>query len=517
METDGRLKGWNRSVGLAVSIALVIVVSAPPADIGAINADFPAEGMLGDPSAGMPPTNQIRTGVYDTNDGIIDWRPIDDFREMDEPDVWLEDPRSGLHYRRTTIAEQEQYGWIAGSYIVEQGDLVNRLERPVNLEILLPYNDTVTETLSLHLVEASVGPPSAEFNSNGTVTITEPTYFKYIAQSSDGIGAFLVTSTQGWGMAGRAAFDDRIATIASLSDRVNLTALLTASGEPLVDKDLFIVQFIRMVDGGDLQATPCSTIFHRMSWTRTYASCGLGDDGGDGAPPVGGSDGPSVAAVVHKYAMLGEGMWCEERQEQGENWNEELSLLGWTVRDGFSNTQADMQYEWNFCHTEFNDVGHAEVCDAGDNWWPPECEYSDGHTYAFHDCDAVADCYRSNAWSDVVHFREHGSNAPLLDVVNVIHRDVMNSGTKCGRAYFPGSGPDNNGAGVSTDWTRTGCAPYVATHEIGHNFGAIHDDADDCTVMQSGAQCRSNSFSDPNRDTVDNCATDTDCPRTNRK
>lgn len=444
-----------------------------------------------------PTTSLQSSGVddgVDRGDALADWAPLPEFVGRDDPAMWQVHEETGLHYRRTTVQERQANDWVAGSYLVELGPLQETIVGPATLGMLFPYNDTVTRFFQLELNGTEVIPSavshagqkkavvnSSQSPTNGT-EVTDTRFFEYDADAPDGMDAYLITSDDG-GFSGKAVIGDHVGSLLGPEDRWQLSDVPTPSGVQLDNDDVFLVQFI-------------------LHDTAAARASGPGLD-----TPASKIDSGSTSSIDHDYAMFAEMKWCEDHEN---NWNDALSDLGWTVQDGFSATKASMDYVQNHCW-----FGDATTCDTdggcSHHWW--------GHAYPYNGCNGEAVCYNNDpdhAWYDVDHARNH-VDFPTLDVVNVIHAGPFNN--VCGSAWNSNDGPDKAGAGASADWQNYGgCAPYVATHEVGHNFNAQHKRADDCTVMKPGASCRANHFSDENRNLrVDPCAEDSNCPRTNER
>lgn len=391
------------------------------------------------------------------------------------------------------------------------------------MEMLFPYNDTVTRSLTLDIAVKETNVKNVEIRPNGTAHVTSLTYYKYLAATDDA-AAYLITSDREWGVTGRVAINDHVGEISTLSDSAELTSLPAPSERTVSGDDLFLVEFVY---GTAALPGPCYVVMS-LSWTATAAGTSSDCDGGGGGGGGSGED-DDPDTITHKFVMIGEGKWCETRQaDPDEDWGVELGELADSVKSGFSDTKADMVYDAVVCHNEFVDLDHAKRCDGPDGWVYTDCYYNDAHAYPFTTCDANAYCYANQTWWDIDHGRDHDwYTFDKVDVAHVIHKGLMHkpSGKSvCGLAYFSNGGEDRAGAGVSTDWTRdSNCADWVATHEIGHNFNAKHEYADeaDCTVMVSGGcsdESRDNHFSTTNReDRVDPCAEDPDCPIAERK
>lgn len=227
--------------------------------------------------------------------------------------------------------------------------------------------------------------------------------------------------------------------------------------------------------------------------------------------------------------MAGEIQWCTDNQG---NWGSMLVDLALSMESGFGSTQVDFSYERNMCWFAPS-MSDAEQCDE-EGGYPTCYHHFWGHEYPMTGCDRLVDCYASDAWAIVDHAREHSDFAGL-DVVHVVHWSVMEDDdgepNVCGGAFGSNTGPDFDGAGVSTDWDHYpyDCPPYVTTHEVGHNFNADHCDSAEVdgtwTVMASEGDpdCAHdtddlhNFFSDANEQTVNDCATSSDCPRDSRR
>lgn len=464
-----------------------------------------------------------------------DWQPLPEFVDRPDPERWLVDEETGLHYRRTTAAERAVNGWIVGSYLVEQGNLSDRQAAPDSLEMLVPYNDTVTETMTLELVGAETGPATLEIRGSHQAETHEPTYYRYRTPASENGNATLLTSDLHWGISGEVSVGNHTGKISGPPGHWNLSDVDSPDGNQPQTDDLFLVELSER-SGVDHPSYGTSNNSDSDSTALTASSSEAADAPGGGLDPGASS---SSDGITHNYAMIGEGKWCDEH---GSNWNTDMAELASSVDNGFFDTAAHMNSEILICHDEF---ANPYDCDSESE---PDCFYADGHPYPFNSCDADAICYagcyswfgdcsETGAWYDIDHIRDHGwYSFAGLDVVQVIHKGLMHTDSEtslCGWGYFSDAGIDKAGASSATDWKSDHrCPDYMTTHEFGHNFNAEHCRADasvptvmvtskddpECPEEDADTSGIVNDFSDENRNLrVDPCAEDDNCPRTERR
>jgi len=450
---------------------------------------------------------------------------VEEFVGLDDPDRWRVDEESDIQYRRATEEERDENGWIVGSYLVEIPERTQATEGKQSLTISIPYNDTRVDRFRVEHEEERDGPGASEFQVgsasafHGDESTVDEDFHLYQSNVTETHGAYLIVSSAG-GMSGKAILDERVVTIKGPEEHWNLDELSSPASEPAEREALALVQFTLHQTPVDSQDCLVAAPFGNADETCTARS--------DSDSPADGG----ISSTTHtqrNYGMAGEIQWCTDNKG---NWNSMLSDIGWTVKNGFSDTVASMNYEWNICWFA-DSVGDAEDCDQ-DGGYPDCYHHFWGHEYPMNGCDRYTACYASNAWEVVDHARKHSDFAGL-DVINVVHWEVMENSkgdvVVCGGAYDSSKGSDLAGAGVSTDWDHysNSCPSYVATHEVGHNFNANHCDSEKVdgtwTVMASSGDdnCRRdtsdvhNYFSSTNEDTVDDCARSSDCPRDSRR
>lgn len=219
----------------------------------------------------------------------------------------------------------------------------------------------------------------------------------------------------------------------------------------------------------------------------------------------------SDSRFTNNFGLFGEMKWCTRFSSTWSTLNDQPESDINAGFDGNGGTRADLVSTFLQCWVHPSGLASAQACANSGG-----CSDGSGHSYPYNSCGSTASCYRDNAWADVTHARLHNSFSGLK-VVHVSHDGTMTSNTLCGLSRFhPGGDSVALGPGTTAG---TGCKEFTWTHEVGHSFDAVHEDAvsvGTChTVMKPSAEstCRVNYFSDANRKNVNDCVVLSSCPR----
>lgn len=480
---------------------------------------------------------------------------IQDFDDTEDPDEWLVDSSSGLHYRRTTDQERQANGWPNGTILVEQGSgtLDGFSTGSAGVEFLIALNDTETRHLNLSNSRANHRVNLTEHYIEGVENVVEPTRTKQVSlytyrQADNSTSTYAIADNE-TGLFARSAVNrsnhnDTLMVISGPESAWTIEDLPTEDGDS-VNEGLVILETlyrpvgtysemcVKVQMAQDSWLNECGEQEDPNNGNGNDAECGDGKDN-DGDDWVDHPDDPGCDSKddndewdptkSYLFGVFGEVKWCTWHSD---TWETRTAYVARIIDLGFRNrqTKANLVVEQRDCWFA-DSMGTANQCDSGEITCSHNHFHLGDHYYSYNGCNGDASCYSDEVWDDSDHSHKHDDYAGLK-IAQAIHNGTMShdGGTVCGLANVDLIGGDSVAAGPDS---TARCYDFVSPHEVGHNFAADHGKEDktgnscgsggtEYTLMFTGGSaddCRANHFSDSNRRQINECAFDTEgCPR----
>lgn len=457
---------------------------------------------------------------------------VDELLDSSDPERWLTHEDSGHLYRRSTHQERSENGWLNGTYLVHGPELAPTTSGVPSVNITLPYNDTRVEMAELSLARTISNRTAAILNLSGGSHRYDFTSYVYEVEDSSNVDGRLFATDRG-SYYGEFSIEDR--QIAVMAEHQGWVLDEVPAETEIGWNDTYAMRITECLKG-------CAT------WTQdTSSTDDTSDEGADGTDASSDSD-SSIGKTEYNFHLLGEVKWCTKHKD---DWDAKLTTLAHEIETGFADTSgvmADLDPQWVFCWFASND-DEANKCDTGEWTCSHDHAHLGDHWYSYNGCDSKTKCYKTCAWdhtdcgaaggpaggNDLQHHSKHW-DFPAASVVQVIHQGMQvnpDGDDVCGRASFS----DGSTPGVSVSYGLPAperCSVgFTSTHEVGHNFDAVHEDneyaGETCTVngvdynvwtvmanestVSGGLECRANFFSTDNKDTINWCVDRDDCPR----
>jgi hypothetical protein len=399
----------------------------------------------------------------------------------------MEDPVTGLDYRRTTEEEQTSNGWKAATFLVEEG-LSNASAGVDAVTFLVPLGDDLAVPITAEKVDERSGTTFTETRIDGGTQVYKPILHDYVFEGDTEAGSAFVdlTADSTGGYHAVATVGDVKADVGGSQAWWTLAQIPAADGEAPERENLSLVTL--------------SPDLHRVATLAPISLTPLPD--GPTAEPEPGL----LLASNYKFGLFGEIKWCTRYES---DWKSRIDTIGTEISNGFGNTDATLGQYHDHCWIA-DTLQDAQDCANNGG-----CADASGHDYTYNSDGDDSQAYRDDAWNDVDHSRLHYT-FDGLHIAHVVHDGTMDHpvGTVCGLSEWP---PGGASVAAGPD-LPSGCRDYVSTHEVGHNFDATHDNALEggCgTVMAESSQvsCRWNYFNEPGVTEVNDCTTQSDCPR----
>ncbi|HEX2022784.1 MAG TPA: hypothetical protein VHH36_08715, partial [Candidatus Thermoplasmatota archaeon] len=437
-------------------------------------------------------------------------------------------------FRRATAREVEANGWNAGIYLVAGAPLV---AGAASMRLLVPTSDDAARPLDLALAASGPGAPATLTRLGGDTETFVPEVFEYLPSLDDVEVGGALTMTLPGGSYGNLFVGGRDVHILGGGGGDGSFALdpIPIPGVGLPDVVSYLIE-VDEVPG--LGPEGCAGLDEPIviRWAsvrlapaefacaaaaaarRPQCSDGIDNDGDrwtDYARDPGCSSSADRSELDNPKSfpvgLYGEMKWCTRH---ASDWLAILVSTSAEIQGGFAangGTRAAPYLAQTHCWVAPT-LLDAYACDAAGG-----CEDAQGHDYPYNACNFSADCYMYQSIDDATHARRHSPGLPRLSNVQVIHDGTMDGNFLsfrglCGQAD-PG-GPRGVAIGRPyLDLPVVGCKDFVSTHELGHNFGASHDNSlqGGCgTVMAESwaVNCRWDFFSDLNRREINACVRD---------